>query len=57
MTKDTISPGPGTYKEQDSCLVNQPALQMASYRSQTIRDFEVHVTGKDNPGVGNYNLP
>jgi hypothetical protein len=26
MTKDTLSPGPGAYKEQDSCHVIQPSL-------------------------------
>ena len=53
---DTIVPGPGTYKALDSCKIRQPKHQVASYRSTTKRELGNHILGKNNPGIGQYDL-
>ena len=52
---DTISPGPATYNLHSACQVKNPKIKMASYQSSTERDLK-HIVGKDNPGVGAYNI-
>ena len=52
---DTISPGPATYSLPDSCQVKNPKNKIASYQSSTERELK-HIVGKDNPGVGAYNV-
>ncbi len=53
---DTLPPGPGTYKLHDSCSVRDPKLVVASYKSGTVRELGDHIRGKDNPGIGEYDL-
>ena len=54
---DTISPGPGMYKLPDSCQVKNPKNDIASYKSGTDSHVEgVKIIGKNNPGVGAYNV-
>ena len=54
---DTISPGPGTYKLPDACQVKNPKNDIASYKSGTEGHVSgVKIIGKDNPGVGAYNV-
>ena len=52
---DTISPGPAAYRLPDSCQVRNSKIKMASYQSSTERDLK-HIIGRDNPGVGAYNV-
>ena len=52
---DTVSPGPAAYKLPDSCQVKSPKQKLASYQSTTERDLK-HIVGKDNPGVGAYQV-
>ena len=40
----------------ESCQIRNPKLQMASYKSGVNRDVKYMLNGKDNPGVGNYNV-
>ena len=51
-----MAPGPGTYKLKDSCQVREPKHIGATYRSKVDRDFEKHIIGKSNPGIGEYDL-
>lgn len=52
---DTLPPGPGQYKAQDSCVVQDLVPVAAAFKSKTARELEL-VIGKDNPGVAKYNL-
>ena len=51
---DTLPPGPGQYKQADSCQVKNKGHEHHGYKSRTTRDLKF-VTNK-NPGVGDYNL-
>lgn len=53
---DTIAPGPGAYTAPQSCKVREPKHAGATYRSGVTRDFEQHVVGIKNPGIGEYDL-
>ena len=52
---NSISPGPAAYKLQDACQVRNPKIKLASYASMSERDLK-HIVGKENPGVGAYNV-
>ena len=53
---DTLAPGPGTYTAPESCKVREARHAGADYRSTVNRDFDIHVVGKKNPGIGQYEL-
>lgn len=51
---DTLPPGPGQYKQPDSCQIRNKGHNHYGYKSTTDRDLKF-VTNK-NPGVGDYNM-
>lgn len=54
---DNGVPGAGTYKLPDSCRVNNPKQELASYRSKVQNGLTGRadiVIGPDNPGIGEY---
>jgi hypothetical protein len=46
-------PGAGTYTLADSVQVKNPKMQMASYKSNVEKSWDI-VIGRDNPGIGEY---
>ena len=55
-TDATLVPGPGTYTAKESCTVKDSRHAGAAYRSSVNRDFGIHIIGKKNPGIGEYEL-
>jgi len=51
-----LAPGPGNYQLPESCKIKEPKHEAAAYRSTVQRDFGVHVVGRNNPGIGEYDL-
>lgn len=52
---ESTNPEGGQYKLPESCNVHQPNHVSAYNRSRVLRDLN-QVVGKDNPGVGEYDM-
>ena len=52
---DNGVPGAGTYKLPDSCAVKESKFPHASMRSTVAKGLN-QVIGKDNPGIGEYDM-
>lgn len=50
---DNGVPGAGTYSLPDTCKVKDPKLEMASFKSNQEKSWDI-VIGRNNPGIGEY---
>lgn len=53
---ETLPPGPGQYKAQNSCQVKNEKMAFASYASGSPRSDVQIMPGADAPGVAKYNV-
>ena len=53
--QESIGPEGGQYRVPEACNVHQANHQHAAYRSKVGRDLN-NVVGRDNPGVGEYDM-
>jgi len=53
---ETLPPGPGQYKAQNSCQVKNEKMAYASYASASPRNDIQIMPGNDAPGVAKYNV-